>query len=131
MSKARRVAIPLVLAAAAAARIAAQPFDPSSFSGMRWRMAGPFRGGRVLAVALACPGNRITSTSARSAAACGRRDNAGRTWEPIFDGQPSLRSAPSRSRRRIRSVIYVGTGEADMRSDISYGNGMYKLHRRR
>ena len=52
MSKARRVAIPLLLAAAAAARVAAQPFDPSSYSGMRWRMAGPFRGGRALAVAL-------------------------------------------------------------------------------
>src|SRR5262249_10617581 len=52
--------------------------------------------------------------------------NAGRTWEPIFDAQPAasigaLAIAPSDPR-----VLYVGTGESDMRSDISYGNGMYR-----
>src|SRR4029077_3985649 len=55
-----------------------------------------------------------------------RSDNAGRTWEPIFDAQPvasigAIAVAPSDP-----NVIYVGSGEADMRSDISYGNGMYK-----
>ena len=55
-----------------------------------------------------------------------RSDNAGRTWEPIFDGQPiasigAIAIAPSDTQ-----VLYVGSGEADMRSDISYGNGMYK-----
>ena len=55
-----------------------------------------------------------------------RTDNAGRTWEPIFDGQPvasigAIAVAPSDPR-----VLYVGSGEADMRSDISYGNGVYK-----
>ena len=52
--------------------------------------------------------------------------NAGRTWLPIFDSQPiasigAVAVAPSRP-----DVVYVGTGEADMRSQISYGNGMYK-----
>lgn len=52
--------------------------------------------------------------------------NAGRTWEPIFDGQPigsigALGVAPSAPK-----VLYVGTGEADMRSDISQGDGMYR-----
>ncbi len=52
--------------------------------------------------------------------------DAGRTWNPIFDRQDigsigAIAVAPSDPR-----TIYVGTGEADMRSDIAYGNGMYK-----
>ena len=52
--------------------------------------------------------------------------NAGRTWLPIFDSQPiasigAIAVAPSDA-----GHVYVGTGEADMRSQISYGNGMYK-----
>ncbi|HEX6907529.1 MAG TPA: hypothetical protein VF154_13025 [Terriglobales bacterium] len=52
--------------------------------------------------------------------------DAGRVWKPIFDAAPiasvgALAVAPSNP-----SVIYVGTGEADMRSDISFGDGVYK-----
>ena len=52
--------------------------------------------------------------------------DAGRTWQPIFDGEPvgsigAIAIAPSRP-----ATIYVGTGEADMRSDIAQGDGMYK-----
>ncbi|MGH7839275.1 MAG: WD40/YVTN/BNR-like repeat-containing protein, partial [Candidatus Binataceae bacterium] len=52
--------------------------------------------------------------------------NAGRTWESIFDGQPissigAIAVAPSDPK-----IIYAGSGEADMRSDISFGDGMYK-----
>jgi photosystem II stability/assembly factor-like uncharacterized protein len=53
-------------------------------------------------------------------------EDAGRTWRPIFDAQPigaigALAVAPSNPK-----VIYVGTGEADMRSDIAQGEGIYK-----
>ncbi len=52
--------------------------------------------------------------------------DAGRTWQPIFDGEPvgsigAIAIAPSRP-----ATLYVGTGEADMRSDIAQGDGMYK-----
>jgi photosystem II stability/assembly factor-like uncharacterized protein len=55
-----------------------------------------------------------------------KTDDAGRTWNPIFDGQPvgsigAIAVAPSNA-----NVIYVGSGEADMRSSISSGNGVYK-----
>jgi photosystem II stability/assembly factor-like uncharacterized protein len=55
-----------------------------------------------------------------------KTNDAGRTWNPIFDSQAiasigAIALAPSDSR-----VVYVGSGEADMRSSISYGNGMYK-----
>ncbi|HET8666580.1 MAG TPA: hypothetical protein VFM10_01290, partial [Terriglobales bacterium] len=52
--------------------------------------------------------------------------DAGHTWRPIFDSEPiasigAMAVAPSDA-----NIIYVGTGEADMRSDITYGNGVYK-----
>ncbi len=55
-----------------------------------------------------------------------RTENAGITWESISDGLTNssvgaLAVAPSNP-----SIIYVGTGEADMRSDITYGDGVYK-----
>jgi len=113
------VALPL------AARPVAQPFDPALYSGLRWRMAGPFRGGRVLAVAFV-PGQPEHFYFGAVGGGVWETANAGRTWEPIFDGQPvasigAIAVAPSDPR-----VLYVGSGEADMRSDISYGNGMYR-----
>ncbi|HJT97588.1 MAG TPA: hypothetical protein VJ696_04665, partial [Rhodanobacteraceae bacterium] len=52
--------------------------------------------------------------------------DSGRTWQPIFDDQPvgsigAIAVAPS-----APNVVYVGSGEADMRSDIAQGDGMYK-----
>jgi photosystem II stability/assembly factor-like uncharacterized protein len=52
--------------------------------------------------------------------------DAGRTWKPIFDGQPvgtigAIAVAPSNP-----AVLYAGSGEADMRSDIAQGDGIYK-----
>ena len=115
-------------------RVRARPrrraVGPALFSGMRWRMAGPFRGGRVLAVA-GVPGQPEHFYFGAVGGGVWESHNAGRTWEPIFDAQPAasigaLALAPSDPR-----VLYVGTGESDMRSDISYGNGMYRSARRR
>src|SRR5512143_1631486 len=103
----------------------AQPVDPSFFSGMRWRLVGPFRGGRTL-TATGVPGQPNLFYFGAVGGGVWKSENAGRTWEPIFDSQPiasigAIAVAPSDP-----NVIYVGSGEADMRSDISYGNGMYK-----
>ncbi len=105
--------------------LAAQEYDPSLFAGMRWRLIGPFRGGRVLAVT-GVPGQPNLFYFGAVGGGVWKTANAGRTWEPVFDGDPmasigAIAVAPSNP-----DVIYVGTGEADMRSDISYGNGMYK-----
>ncbi len=121
----RRLLLLVSLAMTAALPIAAQPFDPSLFSEMRWRLAGPFRGGRVLAVT-GVPGQPNRFYFGAVGGGVWKSENAGRTWEPIFDGQPvastgAIAVAPSDPR-----VLYVGSGEADMRSDISYGNGMYR-----
>jgi photosystem II stability/assembly factor-like uncharacterized protein len=103
----------------------AQPVDPALFAGLRWRLVGPFRGGRTL-TATGVPGQPNLFYFGAVGGGVWKSENAGRTWEPIFDSQPiasigALTVAPSDP-----NVIYVGSGEADMRSDISYGNGMYK-----
>ncbi|MGH9486048.1 MAG: VPS10 domain-containing protein [Terriglobales bacterium] len=117
------------LAAALAALLAlplmAQQVNPALFSGMRWRLVGPFRSGRVLAVS-GVPGHPNRFYIGGVGGGVWRTDNAGRTWRPVFDHEDiasigAIAVAPSDP-----NIIYVGTGEADMREDISYGNGMYK-----
>ncbi len=103
----------------------APAFEAKAFQEMRWRSIGPFRGGRALAVT-GVRGQPEVFYFGSVGGGVWRTNDAGRTWNPIFDSQPvasigAIAVAPSNAQ-----VIYVGTGEADMRSDISYGNGMYK-----
>jgi photosystem II stability/assembly factor-like uncharacterized protein len=103
----------------------AQEFPSSLYSGLRWRLIGPFRGGRSNAVA-GVPGHPDTFYFGAVGGGVWKSENAGRTWTPIFDTQPiasigAIAVAPSNT-----DTVYVGTGEADMRSQISFGNGMYK-----
>ena len=97
---------------------------------MRWRLVGPFRGGRTLS-AVGIPGNSTVYYSGAVGGGIWKSTDSGTTWQPVFDGptgdnQPiasigAVAVAPSNP-----SVVYAGSGEADMRSDITYGNGMYK-----
>ena len=102
-----------------------QRLDPALFGGLRWRSIGPFRGGRVNGVT-GVPGQPNTFYFGSVGGGVWKTTNAGRTWMPIFDSQPvasigAVAVAPSNP-----NIVYVGTGESDMRSQISYGNGMYK-----
>jgi photosystem II stability/assembly factor-like uncharacterized protein len=99
--------------------------DPGLYAGLRWRNIGPFRGGRSLAVSGVPGDGRIVYMGAVGGGVWKTVD-AGRSWTPIMDDQPvasigALAVAPSDPR-----TVYVGSGEADMRSDIIHGNGMYR-----
>ncbi len=88
-------------------------------------MIGPFRGGRVVAVT-GVPGNETTFYFGSVCGGIWKTIDAGVTWTPIFDGQPiasigALEVAPSDPK-----VLYAGTGESDIRSDLSSGDGVYK-----
>ncbi len=113
--------------AAAVWAVPAANVDGKLFQELHWRLIGPFRGGRVLAVA-GVPGESEREHFYFGSVNGGvwETHDAGRTWTPIFDGQPvgsigAIAVAPSSPR-----VLYVGTGEADMRSNIAQGNGVYK-----
>ncbi len=120
------VALVLVLSGVCAlpAGAAAAPLAPL-LKPLEWRSIGPFRGGRVLAVA-GVPGEPNHSYFGAVNGGVWETRDAGRTWAPIFDSAPvgsigALAVAPSDSH-----VIYAGTGEADMRSDIAQGTGLYR-----
>jgi photosystem II stability/assembly factor-like uncharacterized protein len=110
----------LVCAAAGSAEI------PSAlYSQLQWRMIGPFRGGRIAAVS-GVAGDAATFYFGSVGGGVWKTTNAGTTWLPIFDSQPiasigAIAVAPSNP-----SIIYVGTGEADIRSQIGFGDGIYK-----
>ena len=103
----------------------AQQVNPALFQEMKWRLVGPFRAGRALS-AVGVPGNSSLYYFGSVGGGVWKSTNAGQTWDPVFDSQPiasigAIAVAPSDS-----NIVYVGTGEADMREDITYGNGMYK-----
>jgi photosystem II stability/assembly factor-like uncharacterized protein len=105
--------------------LAAQIVPPAMFNAMQWRSIGPFRGGRVVAVC-GIPGDGTTYFFGSVGGGVWKTQNAGVTWDPVFDGQPiasigALAVAPSNP-----MVIYAGTGESDIRSDLSSGDGVYK-----
>ncbi|MGD0866760.1 MAG: hypothetical protein ABSA49_14520, partial [Rhizomicrobium sp.] len=62
--------------------------DPSAYQDLQWRMIGPFRGGRVLTVAGIAGDARKFYFGAVDGGVWATGD-AGRTWQPIFDGEPA------------------------------------------
>jgi len=103
----------------------AQAIPPELYSELQWRLIGPFRGGRVVAVA-GLPGSSTTFYFGSVGGGVWQTTDAGTVWKPIFDGQSvasigALAVAPSDPR-----IIYAGTGESDIRSNLSSGDGVYK-----
>jgi len=92
---------------------------------LHWRLIGPFRGGRVLAVS-GVPGQPEHFYFGSVNGGVWETNDAGRTWQPIFDSQPIGSIGAIAVSDSNPKVIYAGSGEADMRSDISQGDGMYK-----
>ena len=107
----------------------AQQYPEEMLAGLQWRDVGPMRGGRSYAVA----GNAAQPDTFYMGSVGGgvwKTENAGRTWSPIADdpqtGIPigsigAIAVAPSNP-----DVVYVGTGEPDIRSQHSYGIGIFK-----
>jgi photosystem II stability/assembly factor-like uncharacterized protein len=105
--------------------ILAQSVPAELVGGLKWRLIGPFRGGRAVAVA-GVPGDSTTFYFGSVNGGIWKTTDAGVVWTPIFDGQSvasigALVVAPSDPK-----TIYAGTGETDIREDLSTGNGVYK-----
>lgn len=115
----------LILVCSALTPLGAQSVSPDLYSGLHWRMIGPFRGGRAVAAA-GVPGDPNLFYFGAVDGGVWKTTNAGVTWTPIFDGQPvasigAIAVAPSDPK-----TIYVGTGESDIRSDLASGDGVYR-----
>jgi photosystem II stability/assembly factor-like uncharacterized protein len=111
--------------APAVARALVASADPGLLAGLRWRAIGPHRGGRTKAVA-GVPSQPYTFYIGVCNGGVWKTNDAGRTWKPIFDDQPTgsigwVAVAPSDP-----NVLYVGSGEGLPRPDLSTGDGIYK-----
>ena len=129
----KRIVATLLAAAFFALAPSAVPAATSSaseklLSKMEWRLAGPYIGGRVVAVA-GVPSDPNLFYMGGVQGGVWKSDNAGNSWDNITDGKMgkishsigAIAVAPSDAK-----IIYVGTGESDIRGDWENGEGIYK-----
>jgi photosystem II stability/assembly factor-like uncharacterized protein len=112
----------LLLAAGAAA---AQTVPPSLLDSLSWREVGPYRGGRVDAVD-GIPGKLNVAYFGSVDGGVFKTTDAGNTWEPLFQHESVASIGAIGVARSNPQIIYVGTGEATIRSNATYGNGVYR-----
>src|SRR5690242_9854165 len=102
-----------------------QPALGQVASELKWRMIGPFRGGRTRAVAGVPTQTGVFYMGAVDGGVW-KTDDAGRTWRPIFDAQPTQSIGAIEVAPSDPNVIYVGSGEGLHRPDLSVGDGIYR-----
>jgi len=105
--------------------LANPPIDSSYFAEMHYRLIGPFRGGRTVAISGVVQQPNVYYMAPNNGGVWKSTDY-GNTWTPIFDGQDTgsvgaLAISPSDPK-----IIYVGSGEGLQRPDLSVGDGIYK-----
>ncbi|HKF56498.1 MAG TPA: glycosyl hydrolase, partial [Blastocatellia bacterium] len=93
--------------------------------GLQWRQIGPFRGGRALAVT-GVIGQPNTYYFGAVSGGVWKTIDGGQNWEPLFDKQPIQAIGAIAVAASDPNIIYVGTGEACIRGNITHGDGVYK-----
>lgn len=114
--------------AASAAPIAASPAETipvALFASLHWRFIGPYRGGRTDAVA-GIPGKLAVAYIGTVDGGVFKTIDAGTTWQLLFQHEPVGSIGAIAIARSDPDVIYVGTGENTIRTDASYGDGVYR-----
>ncbi len=117
-------ALAAVLAAGAGAD--AQTVPPELYENLRWENIGPARGGRSTAVA----GSRARPLEYYFGATGGglwKSVDAGTTWSNVTDGQIGSSSVGAvQVCEADPDVVYIGTGETQLRGNIQQGDGVYR-----
>lgn len=117
--------LPLLGLSFACGAARAQHPPPGAYADLSWRMIGPMRGGRTRAVAGVPSQPNVFYIGAVNGGVWRTRD-AGRTWQPIFDAEPTQSIGAIAIAPSDPDVIYVGSGEGLRRPDLSVGNGIYR-----
>lgn len=105
--------------------VKAQTINPSAFNMLQWRMIGPHRGGRTVGATGVVQQPNVFYIGVNNGGVW-KTNDYGRTWQPVFDEQPTgsigdVAVAPSNP-----NVVYAGSGEGIQRPDLSVGDGVYK-----
>src|SRR5207245_2670222 len=116
--------VPALLILSAASNLA-QPVDPSLYDALRWRLVGPFRGGRTVGAAGVPDQPNVFYVGVNNGGVWKTTDY-GLTWTPIFDDQPTQSIGAVAVAPSDPNVVYVGSGEGLQRPDLSVGDGIYK-----
>jgi photosystem II stability/assembly factor-like uncharacterized protein len=98
---------------------------PKVFQKINYRSIGPAAGGRVSRSA-GLPGNPLVYYAATAAGGVWKSGDGGHTWKPIFDDQPTSSIGAIAVAPSDHNVVYVGSGEANIRGNVAAGNGIYK-----
>ncbi len=107
------------------AKTAKPAVDPELFKALQWREVGPYRGGRVAAVA-GLPGNRETYYFGGTGGGVWKTLDGGRTWRNVSDGFFGGSIGAVAVAEWDPNVVYVGGGEKTVRGNVSHGEGMWK-----
>jgi len=98
----------------------------AAYANLSWRSIGPaVAGGRVAAVA-GTPQNDQLYYLGTAGGGVWRSINGGATWEPVFGKEPVAAVGAVAIDPTNERIVWAGTGEANPRNDVSYGNGLYK-----
>ena len=117
-----RVSFAAILLTATAAIAAV---DPARLEGLKARNIGPAgMSGRIAAIDAFAPDPRIVFVGAASGGVW-KSTNGGLTFEPVFDEQPVHAIGAVAVDPRTPDVVWVGTGEGNLRNSISHGDGVY------
>ena len=103
----------------------AQTVPDTLFSGLKWRLIGPYRGGRAEAVT-GIPGEPNVYYFGAVAGGVWKSTDGGGNWTPTFDKQPVSSIGAIAVADSDPNVIYVGTGEGCIRGNLTSGDGVYK-----
>ncbi|MCI0705075.1 MAG: sialidase, partial [Planctomycetia bacterium] len=99
--------------------------EPKEFAALKYRLVGPFAGGRV-SRACGVPGDPLTYYAATASGGVWKSSDGGLTWKAIFDDQPTSSIGSIAVAASDPNVVYVGTGEANIRGNVSPGAGIFK-----
>src|SRR5215813_14341511 len=121
------IAVSLVICAVPAVSMGQlQGYDDSLTKALKWRLIGPFRGGRAVAVAGVASQPNVYYFGATGGGVWKTTDS-GADWQPVSDGFFKTGSVGAIAvSDSDPNVIYVGMGESPIRGNVSYGDGVYK-----
>src|SRR5208283_2930582 len=99
--------------------------EEKAFKGMKYRLIGPFRGGRSLTAA-GIAGDPTTYYFGATGGGVWKSTDGAMTWGSVFDKEGTATIGSLAVASSNPNILYVGTGEACIRGNISHGDGVYK-----